>query len=137
MLFTLFAFSGFVTGLFIIDLKPSHGYTFYGLATLLIYLVAGLSLPIWELYYNELKEDAKKECLLPFALVSLTVVLVAVILYFVSLGLNLDAPSNMGFGVFPVAFAASVNIATMLLVFTPLIASVVAVVKGLILKLKK
>ena len=58
------------------------------------------------------------------------------VLYFVGLGVNLDGPSNAGFGILPVAFAASVNIATMIVVATPLIVSVVALIKGLLLRKK-
>ena len=48
----------------------------------------------------------------------------------------MDAPSNAGFGMLPVAFAASVNIATMIVVFTPVIVAVTAFIKGLILRKK-
>ena len=58
------------------------------------------------------------------------------ILYFVSLGGGMDAPSNAGFGMFPVAFAASVNIATLLTVATPIIVSVVALIKGIFVRKK-
>ena len=37
---------------------------------------------------------------------------------------------------FPVAFAASVNIATLLVVFTPLIVSIVALIKGILIRKK-
>ena len=54
----------------------------------------------------------------------------------IGLGTNLDAPSNFGFGTLPVAFAASVNIATLIVVATPLIVAVVALIKGLLLRKK-
>ena len=77
-----------------------------------------------------------KEFLLPLAAVGLIVSIVVAAIYLIGLGTNLDAPSNAGFGVLPVAFAASVNIATLIIVFTPLIVSVVALIKGLIIRKK-
>ena len=70
------------------------------------------------------------------AIISLAVSLVVTILYFIALKFNLDGPSNVGFGILPVAFAASVNFATLIVVATPLIVSVAALVKGLIRKNK-
>lgn len=130
--FILIALFGFVMGiysLFIYDFR--HGYAFYGVATILVYLLSPIILGFWEFYYNELIEEKKKEFLLPLALVSLCVSLLFAIIYFVALGTGLDAPSNAGFGMFPVAFAASVNIATLLVVATPIIFSIVALIKGL------
>ena len=75
--------------------------------------------------------------LLPLSLISTGVSVVVTIIYFVSLATDLDAPSNGGFGMLPVAFAASVNIATLIVVFLPVIFSLVALVKGLILKFRK
>ena len=131
-LIALFAFGGFWTGLFIYDFE--HGYAFYGIGLLLAYLVPFCFLTVWELYYNQLKEEKKKEFLLPLSFVALGVSVLEMVIYFVSLGTNMDAPSNAGFGSLPVAFAASVNIATMLVVATPLIVSVVALIKGLLLR---
>ena len=74
---------------------------------------------------------------MPLAIAGVALSVIVVALYFVSLGTGLDAPSNAGFGMFPVAFAASVNIATMLTVVTPLIVSVVALIKGLLLRKQK
>lgn len=135
MLFALFSFSAFAVGIFIIDFK--HEWSLFGLATLLVYFVTALSLAVWELYYNELKEEAKAKCLLPLALVGLVASTLVALFYFVSLSQNLDAPSNMGFGVFPVAFAASVNIATILVIITPILVSLIATLKGVILRNKK
>ena len=134
LLMSLFGLSIGIYSLFIYDFK--HGYAFYGIATILVYLLLPIILGVWEFYYNELKEEKKKEFLLPLSLVSLGVSLLFAILYFVSLGGGLDAPSNAGFGMFPVAFAASVNIATMLVVASPIIFSVVALIKGLIARKK-
>ncbi len=134
MLIALFTFSAFFFGLFIIDFQ--HGYQFYSVMLLIAYALSFLYMLVWEFYFNELKEEKKKEFLLPLAIVGLALSVVVMALYFVSLGLNLDAPSNIGFGVLPVAFAASVNIATMLVVATPFIVSVVALIKGLIARKK-
>ena len=129
MLIALFTFSAFFFGLFIIDFK--HGYQFYSVMLLIAYFLSPLYLGLWEFYFNELKEEKKKELLLPLAAGATVVSLIVATLYFVSLGLNLDAPANIGFGVLPVAFAASVNIATMIVVLTPLIVSIVASIKAL------
>ena len=89
---------------------------------------------VWEFYYNELKDEKKKEFLFPLAIVGLVVAVLMIVLYMVALGSNLDAPSNFGFGTLPIAFTASVNIATLVVVFTPLIVSVTALIKGLLIR---
>ena len=135
LLFSLFTFSAGIYSIFIYDF--AHGYAFYGIATILIYLLSPIQLAIWEFYYNELKPEKKKEILLPLSICSLAVSVLFIVLYMVSLSTGMDAPSNAGFGMFPVAFAASVNIATLLVVFTPLIVSIVALIKGILLKKKQ
>lgn len=135
LLFALFGFAAGLYSIFIYDFV--HGYAFYGIMTILAYLLAPCFLAIWEFYYNELKEEKKKELLLPLGIAGVACSLLIVVLYFVSLGTGLDAPSNAGFGMFPVAFAASVNIATMLQVACPLIVAVVALIKGLLAKKAK
>ena len=135
LLIALFGLSGGLYSIFIYDF--AHEYAFYGVGLVLAYLSSPIILGVWEFYYNELKEEKKKELLLPLSLISTGVSVVFAVIYFVSLGTNLDAPANAGFGMLPVAFAASVNIATLIVVFLPVIFSLVAVVKGIILKLKK
>ena len=135
MLIALFGLSGGLYSIFIYDFM--HEYVFYGIGTICIYLLSPIFLCVWEFYYNELKEEKKKEVLLPLAIVGVAAAVVFTALYFISLGTNMDAPSNAGFGMFPVAFAASVNIATMLVAFTPLIVSVTALVKGLLVRKQK
>lgn len=134
MLCAFYGLSAFIIGLFIVDFI--HGHAFYGIALLLAYLLPALMLAVWELYYNELKEEKRKEFLFPLSLVALGCSVVVMALYFVSLGTDLDAPSNMGFGVLPIAFAASVNMATLVMVFSSFIVSVVALIKGLIYRKK-
>ena len=129
-LIAVFGFAGFSTGLFIYDFQ--HGYAFYGIGLLFAYFVPFCFLTIWEFYYNELKPEKRKEFLFPLSLVGLGVSVLELVLYFVSLGTNTDAPSNAGFGEFPVAFTASVNIATLVVVATPLIVSIIALVKALL-----
>lgn len=130
MLIALFSCASFCIGLFVIDFI--HGYLFFSIALLLVFLVNTLFLGVWEFYFNELKEEKKKKLLLPLAIAGLIVAVLFAVLYVVALTLNLDGPSNVGFGVLPVAFAASVNIATLLVVFTPVIVSIVALIKGLL-----
>ena len=130
MLVALFSFAQFLFGLFIMDF--AHGYVLYSIALLVVFLVNALFIGVWEFYYNELKEEKKKEFLLPLSIAGCALSLLVLILYFVGLGLNLDGPSNVGFGVLPVAFAASVNIATLIVVFTPLIVSITALIKALL-----
>ena len=134
LLFALFGLSSSLYSLFIYDF--AHGYAFFGTIVILCYLLSPILIGIWEFYYNELKEEKKKEFLLPLGICSTSVSLICVILYFVSLSTGMDAPANAGFGMFPIAFAASVNIATLLAVLTPLIVSIVALIKGLILRKK-
>ena len=134
MLIALFCFAGFWMGLFIIDFR--HGYGLYGAALLIIYCINAFFFICWELYFNELTEEGKKKVLLPLAIIASAISVIAIAFYFIVLGTNLDAPANMGFGLLPVAFAASVNIATMLVVATPLIVSIVALIKGLLIRKK-
>ena len=133
MLIALYSFASFAVGLFILDF--GH-YFFFSSAITLVYFVNCLYLVVWELYFNELKEEKRKELLLPLAIIGLVVAVITVAIYMIGLGTNMDAPSNAGFGVLPVAFAASVNIATLIVVFTPVIVSVVALIKGLIIRKK-
>ena len=133
-LFALFGFCGGLYSIFIYDFV--HGYAFFGIAVILCYLLSPIMLGVWEFYYNELKEEKKKEFLLPLGILGVSVSVLCIALYMISLGTSLDAPSNAGFGMFPIAFAASVNIATLLAVFTPLIVSVVALIKGILIRRK-
>lgn len=135
MLFAFYGFGGFFTGIFIIDFV--HGHAFYGIALLLVFFLNFALFACWEFYYNELKAEKREEYLLPLGLIGLCCSVVIVVLYFVSLSLDLDAPSNMGFGVLPVAFSASVNIATLLVVITPLIVTITATIKGALLRKAK
>ena len=134
MLIAIYSLAAFLIGLFIIDF--GHGYFFFSFALILVYFINWVYLAVWEFYYNELKEEKKKEFLLPLAICGLVVALIVVAIYMIALGTNLDAPSNAGFGILPVAFAASVNIATLIIVFTPVIVSVVALIKGLLARKK-
>ncbi len=135
MLIALFSTASFFLGLFIVDF--AHGYLLYCIGLMLIFFVNMLFIGVWEFYYNELKEENKKAFLLPLAIAGLVVAIIAIVLYLTGLTTGLDGPSNAGFGVLPVAFAASVNIATLIVAFTPIIVSVVAVIKGLLLRRKK
>ena len=129
MLFSLFCFAAFVLGLFIHDF--SHGYLPYSIALMVVYCINFVFILVWEFFYNELKEEKRKELLLGIAICGLCVSLCAAIFYFVGLGIDKDAPANAGFGILPVTFTASVNFTTLLEVFCPVIVSVVALLKGI------
>ena len=75
--------------------------------------------------------EKRKEFTLPLAVISLAVSLAVTVFYFLALKGNLDGPSNVGFGLLPVAFSASVNFATLIVVIAPLIVSVTALIRGL------
>ncbi len=135
LLVSLYGFCGFFYGLFIIDF--AHGYLPYSLASMLVSLVAFGSFAVWGLYYNNLKEESRKKLALPTALIYICISLISAALYFVALKFNLDGPSNVGFGLLPIAFSASVNFATILVAVTPVIASLAALLKGLLLRKKK
>ena len=135
MLVAFFSAAAFFIGLFVIDFK--HGYQFFSISLLLAYLLPPIFLLVWEFFFNELKEEKRKELLLPLSIAGICCSIIVMVLYFVSLGLNLDGPSNIGFGIIPIAFTASVNMATLVVVATPLIVSVVALIKGLIARKKK
>jgi hypothetical protein len=128
LLIGLYGFCGFAFGCFILDF--SAGYVPYILAFLLVSLVAFLSIAVWELYYNNLTASARRAVLLPLSLVSLAASLAAAVFYFLALRHGLEGPANVGFGVLPVAVSASVNLATLLVVFTPILVSLAALVKG-------
>ena len=130
MLIAFFCFASTMLGLFIIDFE--HGYQFYSVMVLIAYSLTFLYLLIWEFYFNELKEEKRKEFSLVLSIAGLSVSVLVIALYFVSFGLNLDAQSNIGFGIFPVGFAASVNIATMIVVLTPFFVSLIAFIKALV-----
>ena len=134
MLVALFGFSIGIMSCFIYDFM--HGHVFYGLATILMYLVPFAFIVVWEFYYNNLKEEKRAECLLPISLIGIGVSIISITLYFVSLSLDLDAPSNAGYGMFPIGFAANSNILILLVVFTPLIISVIALIKAIIMRRK-
>ncbi len=131
-LFGLYGFCGFFYSIFIVDF--SHGYLPYTLASMFASLVTFLSFAVWELFYNALKPEKRGGAMLRVSLVCLGVSVMSAVFYFVALKFNLDGPSNVGFGLLPVAFSASVNFATMISVFTPLIASVAGLLRSLSLK---
>lgn len=130
----LFCFAGFGYGLFIIDF--THGYLAFSIALLTVYCVNALFLILWEFYFNQMTEEGRKKNLLTIAIIGLVVSVAAAVFYFIALQFNLDGPANVGFGVLPVTFAASVNIATLIVVATPIIVSVIALIKGLIARKK-
>ena len=125
----LYGFCGFFYSLFIVDFR--HGYLFYTAAMMLTSLVAFMTVAVWELLYNNLTAAARKKYMLPLALVSLAVSVASAVFYFIALKGNLDGPANVGFGLLPIAFSASVNFATLLVVAMPLIVSVTALIKGI------
>lgn len=129
LLVALYGFCGFAFGIFILDF--SAGYVPYTLAFLLVSLTAFLSIAVWELYYNNLTEARRMAVTLPLALCSLALSLASSAAYFLALKHNLEGPANVGFGVLPVAMSANVNLATLLVVVTPLIVSIAAIVKGI------
>ena len=131
----LYGFCGFFYSIFIVDFR--NGYLPYSLAMMLVSLVAFLTVAVWELFYNAFTAEKRKKLTLPLAIVSLAVSVGAAFLYFLALKGNLDGPANVGFGILPIAFSASVNFATLLVVATPLIVSVVALIKGIIRIIKK
>ena len=134
LLIGLYGFCGFFYSIFIVDF--SNGYVPYSLAMMLVSLVAFLSVAVWELFYNNLTAEKRKTFTPPLSLGLLCCSVVSTVLYFVALKNNLDGPANVGFGLLPIAFSASVNFATLLVVAMPLIVSITALVKGLIRKLK-
>lgn len=130
LLIGLYGFCGFTYSIFIVDF--AHGYVLYSVAMMLVSLVAFLSVAVWELFYNNLTPEKRRAYTLPLALVLLAVSAASAVFYFLALKGNLDGPANVGFGILPIAFSASVNFATLLVVATPIIVSVTALVKGLV-----
>ncbi len=129
LLIGLYGFCGFFYSFFIVDF--SDGYVPYSVAVMCVSLVAFGAVAIWELLYNNLSVEARKKATLPLAIVYLAASVGAAVFYFIALKGNLDGPSNVGFGLLPIAFSASVNFATLFVVAVPVIASVVALIKGI------
>lgn len=134
LLLCLYGFCGFNYSIFIVDFKI--GYVFYSIMVMLISFLVLMTIIIWEFYYNNLTEEKRKELTLPLGIILSIVTLVFTILYFIALKINLDGPANVGFGILPIAFAANVNFATLLVAFTPVIVSITTLVKGIIRRRK-
>ena len=137
VVWTLVSLYGLTAGIYSIFIYDfAHEYVFYGIMTILIYLLSPIYLGVWQFYFHALTEEKKAAVQLPLSLISLGISIVVTFLYFLSLSLDLDAPSNAGFGMFPIAFAASTNLGTFLIVFMPGIVSIINVITALIKKAK-
>lgn len=132
LMIALYGCCGFFLSIFILDF--SHGYVPYSIAVMLVSLVSFLSIVVREFCYVKLTEEKRKKTMLPLALVSLAVSAASAAFYFIALKYNLDGPANVGFGIMPVAFTASVNLATLTVVALPLIVSAAALIKALRLR---
>lgn len=135
LLIGLYGFCGFFYSFFIVDF--TQGYLPYIAAVMLVSLVSFLTVAVWELYYNNLTEQRRRAVTLKLALISLAVSCASAVFYFIALGKNLDGPSNVGFGILPVAYSSGFNFATLLVVATPLIVSLTALIKGISRRSKK
>ena len=135
MLIAIYSFIGGMLTIFIFDF--SEGRAFFGIATVFMFLVNAFYMGVWEFLYNNLKEEKKKELLFPLSLLGIGVAVFVAFLFLLSYQLNLEAPSNGGFGMFPIAYGANTNLLILLITFTPLIVSVTALVKALIYRRKK
>ncbi len=134
-LIALFGLTGGIMTLCIYDFR--HEWAFFGIAVVLVYLLSPVLLGFWQFYFHELKEEKKKEFFLPLSIVSTCVSVLFVVLYFVSLATNKDAPANAGFGMFPITFTATANYGTLVVVITPLVVSIIALVRAIIARFKK
>lgn len=134
LLVSLYGFSSGIFTLFIYDFTSI--YAFYGFGLFFIYILSPILLGIWQFYYNELKEEKKREYLLYLSFLFGILSDIFIIIYFVSLATNLDAPSNAGFGMLPITFAASVNLATIVMVISPFIFSLIISTMEIIKKRK-
>ena len=129
LLIGLYGFCGFTYSFFIVDF--TEGYLPYVAAVMLESFVAFLSVAVWELYYNNLTEQKRRAVTLRLAVILLAVSCSSAVFYFLALKENLDGPSNVGFGILPVAYSSGFNFATLLVVAVPLIVSITALVKGI------
>ena len=134
LLIGLYGFCGFFYSFFIVDFKD--GYVPYSISMMCVSFVAFASLAVWEFYYNNLTAEKRMKAALPLAIVYLAVSVAAAVFYFIALKNNLDGPSNVGFGLLPIAFSASVNFATLFVVATPIIASVTSLIKGIVRRIR-
>lgn len=134
-LIALFGLTGAFLTIFVYDFR--HEYAFYGIAVIFIYILSPIMLACWEFYFHELKEEKKKEFLLPVSIVSMVASAIFITLYFVSLKTNMDAPSNAGFGMFPITFTATANYGTLVVVFTPAVVSLIAFIRAIVAKIKE
>ena len=132
---SVFGFSSFFIGLFIVDFE--HGHLAYSIILLLIYIVSPIILCFYEFIYSNLVVEKRKQYAFLFGLISIVITSILMVLYFVFLSLDLDAPSNIGFGAIPVAFTASVNVGTLVMVIIPFSVSLTCLIKGIIYKRNK
>ena len=132
MLVAIFGLFGGIVTLFIYDFNG--GYPFLGIATIFVYLLSPVLLGVWEFYFNELTEEKKRELLLPLAIVALSASVLFVGLYLISGFTNPDSQANSGFGMFPLTFTATANYGTIIVLLTPVVVSIVALIKGILFK---
>lgn len=126
---SLYSFSAFWMGIFIIDYI--HGYLFFSLSLMLLLLLSWVVFILWGTYFPNLKIEKKKELLLPLGIITFSVSIVVIVLYHIALAMNLDGPTHVGFGVLPATFSASINIETNVITISLLIFSIVTIVKGI------
>ena len=60
--------------------------------------------------------------------------MIFITLYLISGFTNPDSQANSGFGMFPLTFTATANYGTIIVIFTPLVVSIIALVKGILYK---
>ena len=133
LIVALYSFSAFFIGGLIMNAKE---HLFYRIALMLCSFVGFVFLAFWELYYNNLNNEKRKELLLPLSIIGTASSLITSVIYIIALSLDKYAPSNIGFGVLPITFAASINLGELIVVFAPLIISLVILINGIVSKVK-
>jgi hypothetical protein len=132
LLVALFSFSATIYFFKSIDL--SNGYVFYSIMLFILFILPWVYMMIYEFHYLELKEEVRKEHDFIIGLVGTIISLVSIILFFISLSLNIDGPSNVGFGLLPVDFTASINVFNIIYPLTIVTVPMVKLIQGIIYK---
>ena len=130
----LYGLSAVVHSTYIVDW--THGHVFYSVMLVIMFALPVLYLMTWEFYYNQLKEENRKN-LLFVAICGLCLSIVVVGLYALAYNLDPQAPDLACFGILPVDYTASINAATYIYSVCNLAVPAMVLIKALIIYKKK
>jgi len=130
----LYGLAAVINSTYIVDW--THGHVFYSIMLVIMFALPVFYLLIWEFYYNELKEENRKNMLV-VAIAGAVLSIVVVGLYALAYNLDPQAPDLACFGILAVDYTASVNAATLIYTICNIAVPVTALAKALIVYKKK